>query len=33
MSDVLAKHRLNAYVFAYVKNEGNILATITSTLT
>jgi hypothetical protein len=33
VNDVLAKHGLNTHVLAYVKDEGNNLATMTSTLT
>jgi len=33
MNDLFAKHKLNVYVFAYVKNEGNNLSTMTFVLT
>jgi hypothetical protein len=33
VNDVLAKHGLNAHVFAYVKDELSNLSTMTSTLT
>jgi hypothetical protein len=33
VNDVFAKHGLNTHVLAYVKDEGNNLATMTSTIT
>jgi hypothetical protein len=33
VNDLLAKHEVNVCVFAYVKDEGNNLSTMTSTLT
>jgi hypothetical protein len=33
MNDVFAKHGLNVCVVTYVKDEGNNLSTMTSTLT
>jgi len=33
MNDLFAKHKLNVYVLAYVKNEGNSLSTMTFILT
>ncbi len=33
VNNVFAKHGLNIHIFAYVKNEGNNLATMTFTLT
>jgi len=33
VNDLLAKHKLNAYVLAYVKDEGNNFSTMTSDLT
>ncbi len=33
VNDVLVNHGLNIHVFPYVKDEGNNLATMTSTLT
>jgi hypothetical protein len=33
VNDLFAKHKLNAYVFTYVKDEGNNFSTMTSILT
>jgi hypothetical protein len=33
MNDVLAKHKFNAHVLAYVKDEGSNFSTITFALT